>query len=317
MQLTVLSEVEDMKISKPRSSIAAEIRELAKRRNAIILAHNYQLGEVQDIADYLGDSLELSQKAAKTDADVILFCGVHFMAETASILSPDKTVLTPEENAGCPMANMITPERLRALKVKHPGATVVTYVNSTAEVKAESDVCCTSANALKVVESVKTPEVIFVPDKYLAAYVSRKTKKKIIPWAGYCPTHIKILPEDILKQKKLHPDAEVIVHPECTPPVIELADKVLSTGGMCKRAKESDFSEIIVGTEVGLLHRLRKENPEKKFYPASDKAICPNMKKINLEKVLRSLQNLKKEVKVPKDIRVKVKIALDRMLETS
>jgi len=295
-------------------TLADKIRDLKKLRNAVIVAHNYQRDEVQDIADYVGDSLGLSQEAAKSHADVIVFCGVHFMAETASILSPSKTILMPDLGAGCPMANMITAESLRTLKKKHPEATVVCYVNTTAEVKAESDICCTSSNAVKVVESVEGSEVIFVPDKYLAHYVSTKTKKKIIPWNGYCPTHFRILPEHILTQKGLHPEAEVMVHPECTPPVIALADKVLSTGGMCKYAKESKASEIIVGTEIGILHRLRKENPNKKFYPASESAICPNMKLATVEKVFWSLENMKYVVKVPDDIRISARNAVDKML---
>ena len=295
-------------------TLADKIRDLKKLRNAVIVAHNYQRDEVQDIADYVGDSLGLSQEAAKSHADVIVFCGVHFMAETASILSPSKTILMPDLGAGCPMANMITAESLRTLKKKHPEATVVCYVNTTAEVKAESDICCTSSNAVKVVESVEGSEVIFVPDKYLAHYVSTKTKKKIIPWNGYCPTHFRILPEHILTQKGLHPEAEVMVHPECTPPVIALADKVLSTGGMCKYAKESKASEIIVGTEIGILHRLRKENPDKKFYPASESAICPNMKLTTVEKVFWSLENMKYVVKVPDDIRISARNAVDKML---
>ena len=295
-------------------TLADKIRDLKKLRNAVIVAHNYQRDEVQDIADYVGDSLGLSQEAAKSHADVIVFCGVHFMAETASILSPSKTILMPDLGAGCPMANMITAESLRTLKKKHPEATVVCYVNTTAEVKAESDICCTSSNAVKVVESVEGSEVIFVPDKYLAHYVSTKTKKKIIPWNGYCPTHFRILPEHILTQKGLHPEAEVMVHPECTPPVIALADKVLSTGGMCKYAKESKASEIIVGTEIGILHRLRKENPNKKFYPASESAICPNMKLTTVEKVFWSLENMKYVVKVPDDIRISARNAVDKML---
>jgi quinolinate synthase len=236
------------------------------------------------------------------------------MAETASILSQSKTVLMPNVGAGCPMANMITAESLRTPKKEHPQATVVCYVNTTAEVKAESDMCCTSANAVKVVESVEGYEVIFVPDKYLAHYVSTKTKKKIIPWNGYCPTHFRILPEHILAQKRLHPGAEVMVHPECTPPVIALADKVLSTGGMCKYAKESKASEIIVGTEIGILHRLRKENSDKKFYPASESAICPNMKLTTVEKVFWSLENMKYVIKVPDDIRISARSAVDKML---
>jgi quinolinate synthase len=306
-----------MAILSSRLSLTAKIRTLAEQQDAVILAHNYQVKEVQDIADYLGDSLELSQRATKIDAAVIVFCGVHFMAETASILSPEKTVLTPEVTAGCPMANMITPNQLRTLKAEHPGVPVITYVNSTAEVKAESYFCCTSSNAVKVVESVKEPEVIFIPDKYLAAYVGRESKKTIIPWAGYCPTHVKILPQDIQRQKMLHPKAEVMVHPECIPPVIELADKVLSTGGMCQYAQESKMSELIVGTEIGLLHRLRKENPKKIFYPASDQAICPNMKKVTLEKVLWALQEMKWIVKIPDDIRERAKRALDRMIDIS
>ena len=302
----------------PRSdSMTTRIRELAERRNAVILAHNYQIGEVQDVADYLGDSLELSQTAARIDADVIVFCGVHFMVETASILSPDKIVLTPEVDAGCPMANMISAERLHTLKTRHSDATVVCYVNSTAEVKAESDICCTSANAVKVVESVEASDIIFIPDKYLAAYVGTQVKRNIIPWNGFCPTHVKILPEHVLNKKRLHPNAEVMVHPECTPPVIALADKVLSTGGMCKYANKSNSPEFIVGTEIGLLHRLRKENPDKKFYTASDHAICPNMKKINLSKIMWSLQDMKTEVKVPEEIRIRAKRAVDKMLEVT
>ncbi|MCK4296971.1 MAG: quinolinate synthase NadA, partial [Candidatus Marinimicrobia bacterium] len=214
------------------SQIIEKIHQLKRERNAVILVHNYQIGEVQDIADYIGDSLGLSVTASKTDADVIVFCGVHFMAETASILSPDKIVLMPDINAGCPMADMITVNALQALKTKHPKAKVVSYVNTTAEVKAESDICCTSSNAIKVVESLKdAEEIIFVPDKYLSHYVSTRTNRNIIPWNGYCPTHVKILPEDILRQKEAYPEAKVIVHPECTPSVIQLADEVLSTSG--------------------------------------------------------------------------------------
>lgn len=293
------------------------IKELTERRNAIILAHNYQRGEVQDIADFVGDSLGLSQKAAQSDAEVIVFCGVRFMAETVCILCPDKTVLMPDTDAGCPMANMITAEGLRLLKEEYPKAPAVCYVNTTAEVKAESDICCTSSNAVKVVDAVESSEVIFVPDKYLAHYVSTKTTKKIVPWKGFCPTHIKILPEHIVKQNKLHPEAKVVVHPECTPPVIALADKVLSTGGMCTYAEKSKAREIIVGTEIGILHRLRKENPDKRFYPASEAAVCPNMKRNTLEKVLWSLEDLKQEIKVPNEIRIKAKSAVDKMLGIS
>jgi quinolinate synthase len=296
-------------------SLLKKIEGLKKQRKAIILAHNYQIGEVQDVADYVGDSLGLSQNAARSEAEVIVFCGVDFMAETASILCPDKTVLMPDVRAGCPMANMITAKDLRALRIKYPEAAVVCYVNTSAEVKAESDVCCTSSNAVKVVENLQESEIIFVPDKFLAHYVSTQTEKKILLWNGFCTTHIKILPEHITRQKKLHPDSEVLVHPECTPPVIALADRVLSTGGMCGYAKESKAQEIIVGTEVGILHRLRKENPLKTFYPASDSAVCPRMKLTTLEKILWSLQDMKHEIKVPQDIRLKAKRAVDRMLE--
>ncbi|MCM8819604.1 MAG: quinolinate synthase NadA [Candidatus Omnitrophica bacterium] len=297
------------------SSLVKKISELKKDRNAIILVHNYQPPEVQDIADFLGDSLELSIKAAQTDAKVIVFCGVHFMAETASILCPDKTVLMPDINAGCPMANMIDAKQLKKLKIEHPEAIVVAYVNTTAEVKAESDICCTSSNAIKVVQSQdKDKEIIFVPDKYLGQYVTYMTQREMIYWEGYCPVHVKILAEDIVKLKKEHPDAEVIVHPECTPQVIKLADRVLSTGGMCRYAKETTAKKIIVGTEIGIIYRLQKENPDKKFYPASELAICPNMKLGSLEKVLWVLEELKNEVKVPKEIQVKAIKPIKRML---
>ena len=296
-------------------TVAEQIQKLKKERNAVILAHNYQRPEVQDIADFTGDSLELSQKAAATDADVIVFCGVHFMAETASILSPQKTVLLPDAGAGCPMADMITAEQLRQKKKELPGATVVTYVNSSAAVKAESDYCCTSANGVKVVQSIKNSEIIFVPDQYLGDFVAKKTGKKMTLWPGYCPTHVKILPEDITRNKQGHPHAKVVVHPECRPDVIALADDVLSTSGMIRYAAREDVRELIVGTEVELLHRLRKENPGKMFFAASRKAICPNMKKITLEKILESLETMAPEVKVPEGIRVKAKLAVDRMLE--
>jgi quinolinate synthase len=292
-----------------------KINKLKKKRDAILLVHNYQLGEVQDIADYLGDSLGLSLKAAKSDSKVIVFCGVHFMAETASILCPDKVVLIPDPLAGCPMANMITVEELHSLKNKHPEAAVVSYVNTTAEIKAESDICCTSANADKIVNSLEASEIIFVPDKYLAHYVSTKTEKKIIPWNGYCPTHIRILMEHILEQKKLHPKAKVIVHPECTPNVIDLADEVLSTSGMVRYARESRAKEIIVGTEIGIIYRLRKENPNKKFYAASNSAVCPNMKLNTQEKVIWSLENMKHQIKIPQNVQVKAIRALEKMLE--
>lgn len=292
-----------------------EIQKLKKERKAIILVHNYQLPEVQDIADYRGDSLELSRIAAKTDAKVIVFCGVYFMAETAFILSPEKTVIMPDKNAGCPMANMITAEDLRELKERHPKAVVVGYVNTSAEVKAEVDICCTSTNAAKVVSSLKdAEEIIFVPDKYLADFVSKKTGRILISWDGYCPTHVKILPEDIIRMVRLHPQAKVIAHPECRPEVIALSDEALSTGKTCEYVKKSEAKEFIIATEVGLVYRLQKDNPGKKFYPASELAVCPNMKRTNLEKVLWALEEMKDEVRVPDEIRKKAKKAIDAML---
>ena len=305
--------MQKLKINK---NLVEKILELKKKRDAVILVHNYQIGEVQDIADYTGDSLELSRTASKTNADVIVFCGVRFMAETASILCPDKLVLMPDVNAGCPMADMITRDGLKALKKDHPKATVVGYINTSAEVKTEIDICCTSGNAVKVIESLKdATEIIFVPDKYLGHYVSVKANRDLILWDGYCPVHAKILPEDITRQRKAHPKAKVIVHPECTPQVIKLADEVLSTSGMCKYARLSGASEIIVGTEKGMLYRLCKENPRKNFYPLSERAICPNMKLTTLEKALWCLEDIKYEVKVPEDIRIRASRAVDRMLE--
>ena len=297
------------------NDLAEDILRIKKQRNAVILAHNYQRGEVQDIADFVGDSLDLSQRAAETDAAVIVFCGVHFMAETASILSPDKTILIPDASAGCPMANMITARKLIENKEKSPAAAVVCYVNSSAEVKAESDVCCTSANAVKVVESQNADEVLFVPDQYLGHYVSTKTDKKITLWPGFCSTHVKIQPEDITSLKREYPGAKAMVHPECRPDVIAVADEVLSTGGMCRFARQTEASTIIVGTEVGIIHRLSKENPGKQFIPASERAVCPNMKLITLEKILWSLEDMAPVVAVPEEVRRRAKTAVDRMLE--
>lgn len=312
---------------KYKDDLAKKIKELKKKRNAIILVHNYQLPEVQDVADFRGDSLELSRIAAKTDASVIVFCGVHFMAETASILCPQKQVIMPDVHAGCPMANMITAEQLRKLKKEHPKAVVVGYVNTSAQVKAELDICCTSTNAVAVVEAIikdfatgtatfgGKEEIIFVPDKYLADYVSKRTGKKLISWNGFCPTHVKILPEDIKREKKFHPKAKVIVHPECLPEVVALADAVLSTSKMCQFAQETEAKEIIVGTEVGLIHRLKEDNPRKEFYPASERAVCPNMKRSTQEKILWALEELKPEIRVADEIRRRAKKAIDRMLE--
>jgi len=299
-----------------KSDLSKKIKELKKKRNAVILVHNYQLPEVQDVADFRGDSLELSRIAATTSAKVIVFCGVHFMAETASILSPDKKVIMPDLQSACPMANMITAAQLRALKKEHPQAAVVGYVNTSAEVKAELDVCCTSTNAVAVVNALKDyKEIIFVPDKYLADFVSKKTCRKLISWNGFCPTHIKITPEDIKREKEFHPHAKVMVHPECLPQVVFMADAVLSTSQMARFAKESNAREFIVGTEVGLIYRLKQDNPTKEFYPASEAAVCPNMKRTTQEKIVWSLETLKEEVRVPDEIRRRAKKSIDRMLE--
>lgn len=296
--------------------IVEEIMKIKTERKAVILAHNYQVQEVQDVADFVGDSLALSIQASKTDAEVIVFCGVHFMAETAKILSPRKRVLIPDKDAGCPMADMIRAEDLRALKARHPGAKVLCYVNTTADVKAECDLCCTSANAVRLVREAlaEEQEIIFVPDQYLAHFVSAQTGRELIPWKGFCPTHAKILPEHVMGQKRLHPGAEVMVHPECRPSVIALADAVLSTEGMCRRAGETRNKEMIVGTETGILHRLKKENPGKAFYPAYEGAVCPNMKKITLEKVLWSLEDMKDEIEVPDDISRRARESIEKMI---
>jgi quinolinate synthase len=296
--------------------IIKKIGKLKKERKAVILAHNYQLPEVQDIADFVGDSLGLSMQAAATDAEVIVFCGVHFMAETAKILSPEKTVLLPDKNAGCPMADMITAEQLRALKAEHPGAKVICYVNTSAEVKAECDLCCTSANAVRMVAEVlkEAAEIIFVPDRYLAAYVTAQTGRTFITWPGFCPTHAKILPELIEAARARHPGAVVMVHPECRPEVTAIADKVVSTGGMSPYAKETRAREIIVGTEPGIIHRLKKENPDKIFHPVSDSVICPNMKRTTLEKILWSLEDMEHAIEVPGEIAVRARRCIEAML---
>ena len=292
------------------------ISELKKERQAIILAHNYQSAEVQDIADYVGDSLELSIKAASTDAQVIVFCGVSFMAETAAILSPKKKVLIPDMKAGCHLADMIDVEQLKELKKKHPQAKVLSYVNTSADVKAISDLCCTSANAVEAVQKLSkdAKEIIFVPDKHLAHYASAEANCPLIIWNGYCSVHMKISARDVLSQKKRHPQAKVIVHPECNSSVVAQADEVISTGRMCKYAKKSKHKEMIVGTDIGMLYRLRKENPTKLFYSASGKAICADMRLITLEKILYSLQKMEYEVKVDKEIALKAKGAIEKML---
>jgi quinolinate synthase len=298
------------------SGLIDSILKLKKSRHAVILAHNYQLGEVQDIADFSGDSLELSQKAAQIDADTIVFCGVHFMAETAAVICPGKTVLLPELHAGCPMANMITPQQLIEKKKEHPGAMVVCYVNTSAAVKAESDICCTSANAVKVVQNLgNVKEIIFVPDQYLGSWVAEQTGRSLILWPGYCPTHARILPQDIERCRSEYPNAKVLVHPECRPEVKALADAVLSTGGMIRFAKDNNVPEMIIGTEIGIIHRLKKENPTKRFFPVSEQAVCPRMKLITLETILSSLQNMSHVIKVPENISAKARLTIDRMLE--
>lgn len=298
-----------------KDEIIDRIKKLKSERNAILLAHNYQIGEIQDIADILGDSLELSQKAAKVEEEIIVFCGVRFMAETAAILAPDKTVLLPDDTAGCPMADMITAPELIAWKRKYPGRKVVGYVNTTAEVKAECDICCTSANAIRVVESIPGDEILFVPDRNLAHYVSRNTKKKIIAWDGYCYVHNNFSSRDVLKKKQEFPEAELWVHPESPPDVIELADEVYSTGQMVKNAKITTAKEIIIGTEEGMIYRLEKENPKKIFYPLRKASICHNMKKITLDKVLRSLENRQYRVVVPPDVAARARGAIEKMVQ--
>lgn len=301
------------------NSIQEEIAALKKERNAVILAHNYQVGEVQDIADFTGDSLRLAQEARKTDADVILFCGVHFMAETASIICPDKKVLVPDPAAGCSLADMVRPEDIRAWKEKNPDGLVVCYINTSAAVKAECDYCCTSSNAEKVVASLpKEKKILFVPDFFLGTYVKERTGRENMElWRGYCPTHMLIQSSAINEIRKEHPKAEFIMHPECgcLTKSMHLADKILSTEGMVRYAKESPAKEFIVATEVGILHRMQKDNPDKLFIPASPAAVCSYMKMNTLEKIVNSLENLEYEVKVPEELARKAHRCIERMLE--
>ncbi|MEW6676088.1 MAG: quinolinate synthase [Nitrospirota bacterium] len=326
-------------MSSDRTFLQAEILKLKEQKRAIILSHNYQRDEVQDIADFVGDSLELSRTAASIDCDVIVFAGVNFMAESASILSPDKIVLLTEIDAVCPMADMVRvdsprpvrkhfpgfdnppsfifpPEfTLRDIKSRYPGAPVVTYVNTTADVKAESDICCTSANVVKVIESLPDERVICIPDKNLALWAARNTKKQVIAWDGFCHVHERVTIEDVKKARAEHIGALLMAHPECRIEVLEMADHVTSTSGMLRFANASSAKEFIVGTEIGLLYRLRKENPDKVFYPLRKDMICPNMKKTTLRSVFRALKEENYLVKVPEEIRVPAKKALDRMLE--
>ncbi|RJQ51699.1 MAG: quinolinate synthase [Nitrospiraceae bacterium] len=316
-----------------------KILHFKKERNAIILAHNYQREEVQEIADYTGDSLELSRTAASIECEVIVFCGVNFMAESASILSPDKTVILPEIGACCPMADMITVSSVRHLKTQfpgyhytggyrypadftlrdikalHPGVPVVAYVNTTADVKAESDICCTSANGVKIVESLDTDKVICIPDRNLSAWIAKNTKKEVIAWDGFCHVHDRVTPDDVTRARKDHPGAVLIAHPECRIEVSEMADYVTSTSGMIRFAKASDAGEFIIGTETGLLYKLRKDNPDKIFHPLRKDMVCPNMKKTTLSSVFHAMETMTYKIKVPEEIRVPAKRALDRMLE--
>jgi quinolinate synthase len=292
-----------------------EIGRLKKERRAIILAHNYQPGEVQDIADVVGDSLELSRAAASADCEVIVFCGVDFMAETAAILSPEKTVLLPASGACCPMAGMITAEEVTLLRKRYPEAAVVCYVNTSVAVKAESDICCTSSNAVQVVKALSEKRIIFVPDQNLARYVARFTDKEILPWQGYCIVHDQFTLEDVEEAKRRFPDAKLIVHPECRPEIIDAADKVASTSGIIRHVCSSGESSFIIGTEVGILHRIMKQCPDKRCHPLSGLAVCTNMKKTGLSEVYAALRNAGPRITVPEETARKARTAINRMLE--
>ena len=300
------------------SSVTDAVREkiegLKKSLNAVIVAHNYQRPEVQDIADYVGDSLELARICTKVDAEVIVFAGVHFMAESAYILSPQRTVLLTEKEAGCPMADMITADDLIEWKQRYPNAAVVTYVNSSAAVKALSDACCTSANGVAVVESMSEDEILFIPDQNLGHFISTKTNKKMILYPGFCPPHNRVLPRHVDLAMEQYPDAVVLVHPECLPEVIDKADAALSTSQMVRYATESEAQTFVIGTEEGLLHRLRKDNPQKTFHLLTQGLVCPNMKKTTLESVVKTMEQRRNRVTVPEEVRVKARLALDRML---
>jgi quinolinate synthase len=298
--------------------ISNRIHELKIQRKAIILAHNYQPSDIQEIADMMGDSLELSRKAAETDAEVIVFCGVAFMAETAAILNPGKTVLLPHRTAGCPMADMITPEDMKAIQKEHPGVPIITYVNSTAAVKAESTVCCTSANAIKVVQSFKDDKTVYMaPDQNLAMYAAGHTDKQVFYWKGYCPIHHNLSSEQVQQTRDEHPEALFIAHPECRPEILKMADLVTSTSGMLKFVRESEHQSFIIGTEEGIIHPMRKASPGKKFYPAARGLVCPDMKKTTLDDVVRSLETLEPRITVPEEIRVRALSAVERMLAIS
>lgn len=298
-----------------KEDLKRQVLQWKTRRRAIILAHNYQPPEIQQIADMTGDSLELSRRAASTEAEVIVFCGVTFMAETAAILNPGKVVLLPRMDAGCPMADMITADDVRALRAQHPGVPIITYVNSTAEVKAESTVCCTSANSIQVVESfMGAPAVFMAPDQNLARYTARHTEKQVFHWHGYCPFHHGVTVEDVERSRRVHPEALFLAHPECPPDVIDMADHVQSTSGMLRFVASSSHRSFIIGTEVGILHPLREQNPGKQFYPVSETVLCPNMKKTTLADVLHALETLQPRIRVPEDIRLRALEAVERML---
>lgn len=297
-------------------TLIKEIAQLKEKRRAVIVAHYYQIPEVQEIADVVGDSFALSKYCASSQSETIVFCGVHFMAESAKILSPEKTVLLPEKDAGCPMADMVTAEDLREAKKQHPEAAVVCYVNSTAEVKAESDICCTSSNTVNVIKAVDKKDIIFVPDKNLANYVSKKVpEKNIIIWNGYCITHHRTEAEQVKKAKQAHPDALLLVHPECKPEVVEQADFAGSTKQIIEFAAKNQGTKFIIGTEMGVLHQLKKNNPEKTFYLMSQGFICPNMKKTSLQSVHLALKEMKYNIELDEDIRIKAEKSLNRMLE--
>ena len=301
------------------TSLQEEILDLKKNKNAVILAHTYQPGEVQDIADFVGDSYGLSVEASQTNADMIIFCGVRFMAETAAILNPEKEVILPDSSAGCPMADMITPEDLQELKNQYPSYLVMCYVNSTAEIKALSDVCCTSSNALKIANKLPAEKgIIFVPDKHLGSFVQQRSGRKMIMWDGFCPTHLRITPQMVKNAREAHPEATILIHPEAPNECRILADEILSTGGMCDFVKKSEMQEFIIATENGLIHTLQKENSDKKFYPLSDEIVCPNMKKGSLEKVKRALDGSGGErIIIEPQISKKAERSLRKMLELS
>ena len=300
-----------------KDELLTKINDLKEKRNAVVLAHNYQEDEIQDVADYTGDSLGLSRKAAASTAEVIVFCGVEFMAESAAILSPDKTVLLPERNAGCPMAEMMSIEDLRELKAEHPEATVVCYVNSSAAVKAESDVCCTSSNAVDIVKNLASQQIIFVPDRNLGHYVAQKTDKEIICDVGYCPTHCRVKAADIRQVRDIHPEAEVVVHPECDPGVVAAADFVGSTAQIINYAQEITTEKIVVGTEMGILHKLQQDNPNKTFYILNQGLICQNMKLTTANDIVEALEKMEYQITVSQEIRNKAQSALNKMLELS